>query len=105
MLRAAVAAALCLTPAAAAQATKPGESTSAPGAIADARPNLLLLTLDTTRADEIAPWGAGGVAPNLDRLASESLVAEIARAPAPLTLPSHTSMMTGLFPFAHGVRD
>lgn len=99
MLRAAVAAALCLAPALAAQQTNPGEGA------ADARPNLLLLTLDTTRADEIAPWGAGGVAPNLDRLASESLVAALARAPVPLTLPSHTSMMTGLFPFAHGVRD
>jgi arylsulfatase A-like enzyme len=102
MLRAAVAAAICLTPLAAAPATKPGDAASAS---ADERPNLLLLTLDTTRADEIAPWGSGGVAPNLDRLASESLVAAIARAPAPLTLPSHTSMMTGLFPFAHGVRD
>lgn len=100
MLRAAVAAALCLAPALAAQQTEPVEK-----AAAEARPNLLLLTLDTTRADEVAPWGAGGVAPNLDRLAGESLVAAIARAPAPLTLPSHTSMMTGLFPFAHGVRD
>jgi arylsulfatase A-like enzyme len=72
---------------------------------AETRPNLLLITLDTTRADEIAPWGPGGVAPNLDALAAESLVAAVARAPAPLTLPSHTSMMTGLFPFAHGVRD
>jgi arylsulfatase A-like enzyme len=100
MLRAAVAAALCLAPALAAQ-----RANSEDKAAAGTRPNLLLLTLDTTRADEVAPWGAGGVAQNLDRLASESLVAAIARAPAPLTLPSHASMMTGLFPFAHGVRD
>src|SRR5262249_10255849 len=67
--------------------------------------NLLLVTLDTTRADELAPWGAGGVAPNLDKLASESLTCAIARATAPLTLPSHASMMTGLYPYAHGIRD
>jgi len=88
-------------------ATPQAVAPAAPGAApsAETRPNLLLITLDTTRADEIAPWGAGGVAPNLDALAAESLVAAVARAPAPLTLPSHTSMMTGLFPFAHGVRD
>jgi arylsulfatase A-like enzyme len=114
MLRAAVAAALNLAPAIAAQppqqseipatASRAGAAAPAPR-LTDGRPNLLLLTLDTTRADELAPWGSGGVAPNLDRLAGESLVAAVARAPAPLTLPSHTSMMTGLFPFAHGVRD
>ncbi|HZO09872.1 MAG TPA: sulfatase-like hydrolase/transferase, partial [Myxococcota bacterium] len=71
----------------------------------DARPNLLLITLDTMRADEIAPWGPGGVATNLDALAAESLVALDAHAPAPLTFPSHASMLTGLYPFAHGVRD
>ncbi|MSR48041.1 MAG: hypothetical protein EXS13_13445 [Planctomycetes bacterium] len=68
-------------------------------------PNLLLITLDTMRADRIAPWGAGGVAPTLDALAAESVVAARAYAPAPLTFPSHTSMLTGLYPFAHGVRD
>jgi arylsulfatase A-like enzyme len=71
----------------------------------DPRPNLLLVTLDTLRADRIAPWGAGGVAPTLDALAAESLIATRAYAPAPLTFPSHTSMLTGLYPFAHGVRD
>jgi arylsulfatase A-like enzyme len=69
------------------------------------RPNLLLVTLDTTRADAIAPWGPGGVAPRLDALAAESVVSMNARAPAPLTFPSHASMLTGLYPFAHGVRD
>ncbi len=71
----------------------------------EARPNVLLITLDTMRADAIAPWGAGGVTPNLDALAAESIVAMDAHAPAPLTFPSHSSMMTGLYPFAHGVRD
>jgi arylsulfatase A-like enzyme len=76
-----------------------------PAAAPDPRPNLLLVTLDTTRADEIAPWGKGGVAPHFDALADESVVAMNAHAPAPLTFPSHTSMMTGLWPYAHGVRD
>ncbi len=67
--------------------------------------NLLLITLDTFRADRIAPWGAGGLAPTLDALAAESLVARNAYAVAPLTFPSHSSMLTGLYPFAHGVRD
>jgi len=71
----------------------------------EARPNLLLVSLDTFRADRIAPWGPGGVAPTLDALAEESVVAARAYAPAPLTFPSHTSMLTGLYPFAHGVRD
>src|SRR5262245_52920747 len=89
-----------------AQAAPPPAAPAAPQAApAESRPNLLLITLDTTRADEIAPWGPGGIAPHLDALAAESLVAAVAHAPAPLTLPSHASMMTGLFPFAHGVRD
>jgi len=71
----------------------------------DSRPNLLFISLDTTRADRIAPWGPGGVAPTLDALAAESVVAARAYAVAPLTFPSHASMLTGLYPFAHGVRD
>ncbi len=78
-----------------------GRAAAAP----ETRPNLLLVTLDTLRADRIAPWGAGGVAPTFDALAAESVVAARAYAPAPLTFPSHTSMLTGLYPFAHGVRD
>jgi len=92
--------------AAAAPSRASPQSAAAPRpAAADARPNLLLLTLDTTRADRIAPWGAGGVAPALDALAAESVVAARAYAVAPLTFPSHASMLTGLYPFAHGVRD
>lgn len=76
-----------------------------PAAQLETRPNLLLITLDTVRADRIAPWGPGGIAPMLDALAAESVVATRAYAVAPLTFPSHTSMLTGLYPFAHGVRD
>ena len=92
-------------------ATTIDDSVEAPSA-APKHPNVLLVTLDTFRADRIAPWRKGGVkggvvsaAPNLDALAAESLIALDAHAPAPLTLPAHTSMLTGLYPFAHGVRD
>jgi choline-sulfatase len=68
--------------------------------------NLLLVTLDTTRADRIHAYGFDGIeTPNLDRLAREGVLFENAVAPAPLTLPAHSSIFTGAFPPAHGVRD
>jgi choline-sulfatase len=68
--------------------------------------NLLLVTLDTTRADRIHAYGFDGIAtPNLDRLAREGVLFEHAVAPAPLTLPAHSSIFTGKYPPAHGVRD
>jgi arylsulfatase A-like enzyme/Tfp pilus assembly protein PilF len=68
--------------------------------------NLLLITLDTTRADRIHAYGFDGVdTPNLDRLAREGVLFEQAVSPAPLTLPAHSSIFTGMFPPAHGVRD
>ncbi|HET9832729.1 MAG TPA: sulfatase-like hydrolase/transferase, partial [Vicinamibacterales bacterium] len=69
-------------------------------------PNLLFITLDTTRADRIHAYGFDGVeTPNFDRLAREGVLFEQAVSPAPLTLPAHSSMFTGKFPPAHGVRD
>jgi choline-sulfatase len=68
--------------------------------------NLLLVTLDTTRADRIHAYGFPGIeTPNLDRLATEGVLFEQAVSPAPLTLPAHSSIFTGKFPPAHGVRD
>ena len=68
--------------------------------------NLLLVTLDTTRADRIHAYGFDGIeTPNLDRLAREGVLFEQAVSPAPLTLPAHSSIFTGKFPPAHGVRD
>ena len=68
--------------------------------------NLLLVTLDTTRADRIHAYGFDGIeTPNLDRLAREGVLFEQAVSPAPLTLPAHSSIFTGTFPPAHGVRD
>lgn len=68
--------------------------------------NVLLITLDTTRADRLGCYGASGVAtPHLDALAARGTLFERAVSPVPLTLPSHTSLMTGELPAMHGVRD
>lgn len=68
------------------------------------RPNLLLITLDTTRADRIGCYGcATALTPALDSLAAGGVLFERASAAAPLTLPSHTTMMTGLYPQEHGL--
>ena len=68
--------------------------------------NVLILTLDTTRADRLGAYGfAGADTPNIDRLAREGAVFEQAESAAPLTLPAHSSLFTGRFPFQHGARD
>lgn len=68
--------------------------------------NLLVVTLDTTRADRIGAYGYEGVeTPAIDRLAREGVVFEHTMAVAPLTLPAHCSIFTGRFPPGHGVRD
>ncbi len=70
------------------------------------RPSVLLVTLDTLRADRVGPWGGPrGLTPNLDALAARGLVFEEAVASAPLTLPSHATLLTGLEPPRHGVHD
>ena len=65
--------------------------------------NLLLVTLDTTRADALGAYGGRAVTPSLDQLAAEGVVFEQASTVAPLTLPAHSSLFTGLFPPGHGV--
>jgi choline-sulfatase len=68
--------------------------------------NLLVITLDTTRADRLGAYGlADAGTPALDRLAREGALFRHATSSAPLTLPSHSSIFTGRFPPAHGVRD
>jgi arylsulfatase A-like enzyme/Tfp pilus assembly protein PilF len=70
------------------------------------RDSLLLITLDTTRADRLGCYGyAKARTPHLDRLAAEGARFDRAVASAPLTLPSHVSIFTGQYPFRHGVRD
>lgn len=68
--------------------------------------NLVVITLDTTRADHIGAYGSTLVeTPALDRLGREGIVFEQAMTTAPLTLPAHSSMFTAKFPPEHGARD
>jgi arylsulfatase A-like enzyme len=70
------------------------------------RLNVLLITLDTTRADHLGCYGySEAKTPVLDRLAQQGVLFERAYAPAPLTLPSHASMFTGLYPPEHGLHN
>ena len=70
------------------------------------RRNVLLVTFDTTRADRIGCYGFPlARTPRLDRLAREGVRCTDAIAAAPITLPSHATILTGLHPPAHGVRD
>lgn len=90
----------------AAACSKDAAPAAAPAAAAPLRPNLVLVTLDTTRADHLGCYGdTKAETPNLDRLAAEGALFEQAVAVAPLTLPSHASILTGLYPPRHGVRD
>lgn len=67
---------------------------------------VVVITLDTTRADRLSPYGFMNVSlPSLERLAREGVLFDQATTVAPLTLPAHTSLFTGLLPPNHGVRD
>ena len=66
---------------------------------------VVVVTWDTTRADRLGPYGYDqNTTPNLDRLAAQSVVFEQAVSQVPTTLPSHSTMFTGLYPQDHGVR-
>lgn len=68
--------------------------------------NLVLLSVDSLRADHLSSYGATTVrTPHMDRLASEGVLYENVSTVAPTTLPSHASLFTGLTPLAHGVHD
>jgi choline-sulfatase len=68
--------------------------------------NLLLITLDTTRADHLGAYGYTlAKTPYMDRLAAEGVRFDRAVASAPITLPSHASLFTARYPFDHGVRN
>jgi arylsulfatase A-like enzyme/Tfp pilus assembly protein PilF len=68
--------------------------------------HVLLVSLDTTRADRLGCYGfAGAQTPRLDALAASGLRFAQATTVMPLTLPAHASLMTGTFPGTHGVRD
>ena len=69
------------------------------------RPSILLVTLDTTRADAVGPEARGVETPAFNALAARGLRFTQAYATVPETLPSHTSIMTGLYPAGHGVHE
>jgi len=82
-----------------------GTRPSAPAATAS-RPNVLLVTIDTLRADRVgAISGKLGITPAIDELARTGTTFTDATAHVPLTLPSHTSILTGRYPVSHGVFD
>src|SRR5262249_46012523 len=84
-------------PVSAAQTPKPPARPSSP--------NVVLITVDTLRADHLGCYGDAQIAtPNIDKLATEGVRFKTVVTAAPLTLPSHCSIMTGAYPTFHGVR-
>jgi len=76
---------------------------------ADLRPipgqNVLLITIDTLRADALSCYGGPAATPALDRLAAQGVRFDFAHAHAVITLTSHASILTGTYPYQHGIRD
>lgn len=70
---------------------------------ANGKPDVVVIVIDTLRADRLGPWGnERGLTPNLDALAARGTVFLDATSPAPWTLPSFGSLLTGRLPYAHG---
>jgi len=68
--------------------------------------NILLITIDTIRADHLGCYGYQKIkTPHIDQLAKEGVLFEKAFSPIPITLPSHTSILTGTYPTFHGIRN
>jgi arylsulfatase A-like enzyme/Flp pilus assembly protein TadD len=67
--------------------------------------NVLIVTIDTLRGDTLSSYGGAARTPNLDALAAAGIRFTFAHAHAVVTLPSHASILTGRYPFDHGVRD
>ena len=69
-------------------------------------PDVILVTIDTLRADRVGAYGSKtGATPTMDAMAARGVLVEEAVVQAPQTRPSHASLMTGLLPFEHGLRD
>jgi arylsulfatase A-like enzyme/tetratricopeptide (TPR) repeat protein len=67
--------------------------------------NVLLVTIDTLRADVLSSYGGAAQTPHLDALAAHGVRFTFAHAHSVLTLPSHASILTGEYPYDHGLRD
>jgi len=91
-------------PATAAASSQPRKP--APPAKSLLRPNVILITIDTLRADHVGCYGAQTVkTPTLDGLAHGGVLFERAISQVPLTWPSHAVILTGTYPFQNGVQD
>ena len=76
------------------------------GCGSDASYNVLLISLDTVRADRFGCYGyEGAETPAIDKLAAKGVLFEQAFTAVPITLPSHATILTGVYPPEHGVRD
>jgi choline-sulfatase len=70
------------------------------------RPNVILITVDTLRADHVGCYGATNAkTPTVDALARDGMIFERAFSQVPLTWPSHAAILTGTYPFQNGVQD
>jgi len=70
------------------------------------KPNVILITIDTVRADRLGCYGAKNIqTPTIDALGRDGVVFERAISQVPLTWPSHAAILTGLYPFQNGVQD
>src|SRR5439155_6114021 len=83
-----------------------GSRSSVPAAPAGSRSSILLVTIDTWRWDALGLSGSGRVAtPNLDALARGGVYLRKVQTTCPLTTPAHATILTGLVPHRHGIRD
>jgi arylsulfatase A-like enzyme/Flp pilus assembly protein TadD len=89
----------CIATAACSRSPQQADLRSIPGQ------NVLLITIDTLRADALSTYGGRAATPALDRLAAEGVRFDFAHAHAVVTLPAHASILTGMYPFQHGLRD
>ncbi len=97
---------ICVVAAASCRSPEPGAPASdARSGSTSSRPSILLVTLDTTRADAVGPEARGVETRGFNALAARGLRFRQAYATAPETLPSHSSMMTGLYPAGHGIHE
>ncbi len=84
---------------------RPGSAATGPSRSA-ARTNVILITIDTLRADHVGVYGSTtAVTPAIDGLAASGIVFDHAISQVPLTLASHASILTGTYPFYNGVQD
>lgn len=75
-------------------------------AVKAAPPNIILISVDTLRPDHLPAYGYRAIrTPHLDRFRADAVLFDRAWSPYPLTAPAHASMLTGLLPAQHGIRD